>query len=252
LPSVTKLASFTVFSSGLPPNFKTKTHPPIYPLCPWRLKSSECLEAAPGVLGTAFFISDDGAIFVTAKHVVEDYMDDLQVLSVIHVDDPPTRFRALPVTALQVHHEFDVAIGRVDLPPDVALQRLKLCDGELAHGEEISIFGFSNTKVIERQPTQEGKHPGLQLAMDPKFYRGTIDALHPNGFGLARGPVYVHTAETLGGISGGPMLRLLDSCVYGITSSGSVLHGTATDIRIILDWPLMFLDGRTLRQLAQQ
>jgi hypothetical protein len=241
-----------VLPSDLPRSFNTKTHPPIYPLCPWRLKSRECLEADTDVLGTAFFISADGAIFVTAKHVVEDYVDEPEVLSVIHVDDPPTRFCALPVIALQVHHEFDVAIGRVDLPPDVALQRLKLCEGELAPGEHVSIFGFSNTKVTERPPNQEGEHPGLHLAMDPKFYRGTIDALHPNGFGLARGPVYVHTAETLGGISGGPMLRLLDSGVYGITSSGSVEYGTATDIRIILDWPLMFLDGKTIRQLAQK
>lgn len=87
--------------------------------------------------------------------------------------------------------------------------------------------------------------------MDPLFYLGEVDQLHPNGFGLARGPVYVHTAETTGGISGGPMLRLADSGVYGITSTGSVEYGTATDIRVILDWPIAFLDGRTIRQLAQ-
>jgi hypothetical protein len=38
----------------------------------------------------------------------------------------------------------------------------------------------------------------------------------------------------------------------GITSTGSVCYGTATDIRVILDWPMPFLDGRTIRQLAQE
>lgn len=231
---------------------RPNTYPPIYPICPWRLTSPDCLQIDTDVLGTAFFISDDGGIFVTAKHVVADYLDRADVLSVLHVDDPPTRHRALHVTALQVHPEFDVAIGQVDLPVDVVIQRLMLSEGELVAGEDVSIFGFAHTKVTERESTREGKHPGLHIEMDPKFYPGTIDALHPNGFGLARGPVYVHTAETLGGISGGPMLRLLDSGVYGITSTGSAQYGTATDIRVILDWPITFLEGKTIRQLAQR
>ena len=48
------------------------------------------------------------------------------------------------------------------------------------------------------------------------------------------------------------MFRLLDSFVYGITSSGSELYGTAIDIRAMLDWPIKFLGNNTIRRLAQK
>ena len=232
--------------------FTTDIHPPVYPICPWHQTSEESVSIDTDVLGTAFFISDDAGIFITAKHVVVDYIDKAEMLRVIYVDDPPTRVRYLRLNALQIHGALDVAIGCVDVPDDVQLRHLILGDGQLAAGDHVSIFGFSNTKVAERPPSKAGGLPGLRVDWNPRFYRGVIDGLHAEGFGLASGPVYVHTAKTLGGISGGPMFRLLDSFVYGITSSGSELYGTATDLRAILDWPIMFLGNKTIRQLAQR
>jgi len=223
----------------------------VYPICPWQ-RTPTSVHIDTSVLGTAFFISGDGGIFVTARHVVEEYLDRVSTLRILHVDDPPTRFLELHVIGLQVHPDYDVAVGRVHVPPDLFIQHLKLVEGELAPGERVSIFGYSRTTATDRPAVEDGALPGLHLAMDPQFYLGAIDKLHPSGFGLARGPVYVHTAETIGGISGGPLLRLADSGVYGITSTGSVLYGTATDVRVLLDWPLTFLDNKTLRQLAQE
>jgi hypothetical protein len=228
-----------------------RTHPPIYPICPWDL-TEEALRVDTDVLGSAFFISDDGGVFITARHVVDSYLDQRNLLRVLHVDDPPTRVTALRVVALQAHPAFDVAIGQVQVPAGVFLQRLILREGELASGEPIAIFGFAGTTVGTLEPSEPGGFPHLRLDMNPQFYQGRIDAFHPHGFGLARDPVYLHTAETTGGISGGPLLRLADSGVYGITSTGSIAYGTAVDIRVILDWPVGFLGGRTLRQVAAE
>jgi hypothetical protein len=234
---------------GFPNSIRTETRPPVYPILPWDRKP-ESISSDTGDIGTAFFISGDGGVFVTAKHVVESYVDDSSVLRVFHFDDPPTRASELHVTALQVHPEFDVAIGRVHVPPSVSLQHLILGAGQLSPGEPVCVYGYSKTVATDLPAKEEGRLPGLNLAFDPKFYGGTVSDFHPNGFTWTRGRVYVHTAETMGGNSGGPMLRLADSAVYGITSRGSELHGAATDIRELLDWPIMFLDGATLRELG--
>jgi len=76
----------------LPPavaSIETKTHPPVYLICPWDRKPAS-IGFDKADVGSAFFISGDGGVFVTAKHVVENYVDDPTVLRVMHVDDPPT------------------------------------------------------------------------------------------------------------------------------------------------------------------
>lgn len=233
----------------LPKTFRTETHPPVYPICPWR-RTATSLDVDFDVLGTAFFISDDGGLFVTAKHVVDGYLGEPSMLRILHVDDPPTRMLELAVIALQAHPQWDLAIGRIRLPPQLSVQRLKLAEGQLPVGEPTCVFGYSRTIHADLEPERPHGLPGLHLSMDPMFYAGRIDAYHLDGFGLARGPVYVHTAETLGGISGGPLLRLSDSAVYGVTSTGCEAYGTATDIRELLDWPITFLGNATIRQLA--
>jgi hypothetical protein len=233
------------------PTLRTKTRPPVFPICPWNRKE-DSIGIDTDDLGSSFFVSGDGGVFVTARHVVENYIDDPSVLRILHVDDPPTRFLELQVTELQVHPDFDLAIGRVHLPPALYVQHLILGTAQLAPGEVVYTFGYSRTVSTNLGPREVGRLPGLHLSMNPQFYGGTISDFHPTGFSFTRGPVYVHTAETMGGDSGGPMLRLADSGVYGITSRGSELHGTATDIRAVLDWPVSFLDRKTLRQLAQE
>jgi hypothetical protein len=70
-------------------------------------------------------------------------------------------------------------------------------------------------------------------------------------------PGYMHTAEVLSGTSGGPLFRAVDSTVCGVnaTSHGRADPGPNTsfsvDIRPLLDWPIWFLGGRTLRDLSK-
>jgi hypothetical protein len=93
----------------------------------------------------------------------------------------------------------------------------------------------TSTVTQRRNPTdidpQEPEElPGLHLAFDPQFYGGRISDFCRNGFSYTPGAVYVHGAVTMGGNSGGPMLRLADSSVYGVTSRGCEWYGTASDI----------------------
>jgi hypothetical protein len=114
-----------------------------------------------------------------------------------------------------------------------------------------SSYGYSHTKIDEWE-VPETANLGMRMEMWPALHHGSIDHHSPNGFSTVKNaPVYVHDAETLSGLSGGPLLNPADSCVYGITSAGSVAYGIATDIRAVFDEPIPFIEGEpSLRDLA--
>ena len=218
---------------------------PAYPICPWK-HVPEGLLFDKGTVGTAFFVSEKG-IFITAAHVVREYLEHDTPLRIMFVGfDPPKLYPVQP-DHIVCHPTLDVAIGIVPVPTAIDLKRFVLADVEVPAGEAIGMYGFSHTEVLEIPPVA-GDKPGLGLKFWPAFHQGHIDSYRTDGFGLARGPVYVHTAETLGAASGGPVVHFASSMVCGVTSSGSEEYGTATDVRAILEWP--FLDGMTLRALA--
>jgi hypothetical protein len=223
-------------------------HPPAYPFCPWERRDGE-IAIDWSVMGTAFFVSEE--IFVTAAHVVEDYLYDDTPLRVLFLDMPERRMVPLKPNIVR-HPSLDIAIGIVaPIPKELLPKYFVLGDGVLGAGERVLTYGYSHTKVEDRDGLVPGTL-GLTVDWNPAFYEGEVDDFHPDGFGLAKAPVYVHTAETLGALSGAPMLRLADSAVYGVTCSGSQEYGTAVDVRAFLDWPISILDGRTLRSLASE
>ena len=231
------------------PAFLAPSHPPAYPICPWE-RTEVGLGIDTGVLGTAFFVSEMG-LFLTAAHVVEEYLAEPTPLRILYVDIPAQKLMPVKPDLLAVHPVLDVAIGLAGVPDALTLQRFVLGDGEMAPGDRVLSFGFSHTDATDLECDRPGALPGLSLEMWPAFHEGAVDGFYPDGFGLAKGqPVYVHSAETLGALSGGPVLSGKDGLVYGVTCSGCEEYGTATDLRAILDWPIPFLEGKTLRNLA--
>lgn len=200
------------------------------------------------MLGTAFFINEEG-LFITAGHVIDDYLKG-NALKVFFMNPVEETWMPVAPTHIARHPVLDVAIGIVPVPSFVTLDRFVLGDSQLPTGERVLAFGYSGTQVEERPGTRSGL-PGLALHFSPKFHEGELDAYYPKGFGLARDmPVLVHTAQILGAMSGGPLIRHADSAVYGVTCSGSDAYGTAVDVRSFLDWPISFFGNRSLRDAA--
>ena len=70
---------------------------------------------------------------------------------------------------------------------------------------------------------------------------------------LSKGPSYVHTADTLSGISGGPVIRIRTGAVHGVQCCGDRGHGVATDVGGFVDsWRIDLLGGETLREHSRR
>jgi hypothetical protein len=121
----------------------------------------------------------------------------------------------------------------------------------LASGVAIVSYGFAKTEVHEEPEEAEGAPRGLGLMYWPKIYRGEVLEYHDAGVGLAKGPAYTHSAKTLNGISGGPVLCARDGRVHAIQCSGTTDYGVATAIRAFFDsWQVAALGHRTLSDYA--
>ena len=206
---------------------------------------------------TATFISSSG-IFVTARHVFE-LAEDVDALRVLFHD----KQRLVPSEVLyQLHPVLDIAVGYAPLPEGITAECFLLGVTALGVGEDVWTFGYGEYAAVEHEgatPTSKG----LTLNLDPAIRKGTVLDILPNGTPHARGSVYVHSSDTPGGNSGGPLLRAGTAsapsrAVYGVMSSGVRGETTADDYSIstsiatILDWPLSFADGLTLRELRDR
>ena len=128
--------------------------------------------------------------------------------------------------------------------------------GRLPIGSRIALHGYSRTSFIQTEIA--GGERDLVANFMPGFHRGTITQYHPHGMGLAKWPVYAHDAESLGGISGGPMIDVNSSAVHAIVCSGldepgydGFGYGTATDLDAIVDWRLRMFGDKSFRDLAK-
>lgn len=217
---------------------------PAFPICHRKNMPGGAIEADTDNLGTAFFVAPHG-IFITAGHVVENDGDVNHSLSILLHNGTDAAW--VKVAAVAMHPSIDAAIGYIDITSKPPI--LRLGTDELPANEPIAMYGYSRTKS-RKLHRDDRDLPALLVSFLPRFYRGCIDAHYPGGFGLTKWPVYVHTAQSLGGISGGPMIRISNGAIYGLLSSGSEQYGVATDIRHLLDWPIPFLSGLSLRALV--
>jgi hypothetical protein len=224
----------------------------VFPIFPMRHLANDgrrLLRGNPSEQGTAFIISRDG-VFLTARHVVNHA--DADSLSIAAVNVVTRRYAFYAVKSLEMHPEFDVAIGTVG-PPRAKNgwpHPLTLGTGPLSVDAGVFVYGFPQTRVEERElPGKE--ELGLALEYFPRVCHGKITDYHPTGVTIGKEPAYTHTADTLSGISGGPLIRTRTKVVHGITRSGDHGFGVATDVRAILNgWPIKFFGGKSIRQHA--
>lgn len=236
------------------PVVHSDTHPPAYPICPWEGSHTE-LRFNYDTLGVAFFINE-GGLFLTAAHVVQDHVGSNTPLKVLYPDLAAKLIYPLRVSRLAIHPNLDVAVGFVKVPIEVTLQRVALGDGGIPLGASVRVFGYAHSSFVDLEAESRllggSGLPGLTAKIVYAFHLGEVTDHFPKGAGELKGqPSFAHTAETLGGQSGGPVFCEADDLVYGITSRGTALYGLAIDIRALLDWNIPLLGGRTIRHLSE-
>lgn len=223
----------------------------VYPLLPYRRVDAESVEIDIDVIGSAFFVTSWGA-FLTAKHLVADYVKD-PVLAVLYFtgQESPQRFARCALGSLEPHPELDVAFGVAEIPLDLpdSPEPLSLSLVPLSKGEAVSVFGYSHTKPPDRKTRSGG------LEFWPGDHHGHVKRCRKRGDPGFRGfREYVVTSETLGGASGAPLLRRSTHEACGVVSTGLLdALGYAVDVREFVDsWILDALGGLTIGEFSRK
>ena len=157
---------------------------------------------------------------------------------------------ATPIPFDDVERPTDIALGSIDLAPGMAHPPIwGLGDYQMATATKALVYGYAQTDWHEYERADGGR--SLATNFVPRFYSSIVDE-HLEHRGNARWPIYVHRAETLSGISGGPFVDAETFRVCGVNCQGMdhVDDSTASDIRVILDNKVDFVGGKTLRALA--
>lgn len=181
-------------------------------------------------IGTGFFIGVHG-IFVTAKHVVGEVLDEdgnpildedknfrfgLKTFHLI----PPNSIVIREIIKISFHGDDDVAVGAlgtmVDQKTGEPLRNkiLQLTARTPGVGERIATWAYPNS-VAE----YNGKEGSLSVV--PKIYEGEIEDEHREGRGWGKVPgrCYQTNLGIERGTSGGPVFDD-EGCVFAINSTG--------------------------------
>lgn len=211
------------------------------------------------ILGTAFFVSPHG-IFITAKHNVEEHHDLVRHGKLRLMVFNNNQYTDLTVRGLELHPKMDIAIGCIMIDATKkSAPHLKIADRICPAGEIVGTYGYPNSSVsfsngIVRADINNAIYDGLVL----QYHENPSDRISAK----VEMPYYSHSCPLGSGISGGPLLRLSDSTVYGINSTSIATNsaspqapaspGVSTDIRPALDMHLPFIEnGMTLREASK-
>lgn len=237
-----------------------------FPILPMRPKpgTDSGVEGNPDHQGTATILTPDG-LFITARHCINIAFGDkdivgnraysMQDYALLIYYREKRAYALKPVVGLSAHPEYDVAIGVAEVPTPGESnypRTLGLGTSSLGNGAAVLALGFPDT---EWNRTADGTPAGDQLRMTfgSRCSEGAIAEYRPAGFGLVKAPCYVHTADTPGGMSGGPLLRKRTNLVHGIISASAAGgYGVAIDVRGFIDsWKVPTLQGMTLREWSR-
>ena len=192
-------------------------------------------------VATGFFVTDSG-LFVTAKHVLEDFSPERLVVWQFL---PNNEYFPRPILAFSCHATCDVAVGqlvRAVNPSGELLINNKHMLTTVAPpiGEHVATYAYPNTEIVLTEI-------GQRLHFNPDFYEGLLEEYIPNGVGLLRGPCYRTSIVIHGGASGGPVASS-SRPVFAINSTGingmDVSHVSRIDEILSLSLTVIYENGK--------
>lgn len=173
-----------------------------------------------GVLGTGFFISDQGH-FLTAAHVIRALPPNAQLGylgNVPHAGKLAARF--IPISILQNDPGKDLALGHVK---QGALPPLKLAGASAGLGQSIVLCGYPLALLQPHNsvhPTKKVVNTILDVSNTRQYWQPTvlIDAMPKNGFMNKSFHSFLTQDASLNGMSGAPIFDL-NGEVVGVASA---------------------------------
>lgn len=182
------------------------------------------------LIGTGFFIAKNG-IFLTAKHVLKDVLDNKnrQTLPIVAFLFPsPGKYQIRRILKGFLNVSGDMAAGVIENTnqsgellhnPFYTLSRKKMNSGD-------KVFTCAYPETI---------HTGPNITFRIKFYNGEIQEHLPQGRDkMLPNPCYHTTINILGGASGGPVFNSKGQ-VIGINSTGFTFGDDQPPISFISD-----------------
>lgn len=173
------------------------------------------------LIGTGFFISENG-IFITAKHVLLDVIDEAKgrqtdAISLVQFLDGSYIIR--PIARCTSHENADISVGiaaeMVSKKTGKTLKNkiLKLTSGFAEQNAHVFTYAYPKT-TVKQEKTQE-------LHFYPEYYDGVVQAHYPYGRDkvLLPGPCTQTSMHIRGGASGGPVFTK-EGVVCAVNSTG--------------------------------
>lgn len=162
------------------------------------------------LVGTGFYISGDG-IFATAKHVIEEVIDNGDDLVIFHMEGEKWTMRKMAFYT--PHPEGDIAVGM--------LNRLMFKKTGKYLENKYSVISDSKPKINEKlytytYPKTEIKYEEIQeINIVPTQYDGLVTTCFPDGRDKVMLPsaCYQIAMGIIGGASGGPVFDALGKVV---------------------------------------
>jgi hypothetical protein len=183
------------------------------------------------LIGTAFFITDSG-IFLTAKHVLMDVLDNE-----CRQTHPIAAFTFLPNGIMPIRR---VLKAFLNASGDVAAGILE----NRKNDEEPLLNPYSGLSRITMNPDDkiftyaypEMTCVGNEINIKPDFYEGQIQLHYPQGRDrvFLPNPCYQTSLSILGGASGGPVFNAKGH-IMGINSTGYTLPEDDLSLSYISD-----------------
>ncbi len=173
-----------------------------------------------GVLGTGFFISDQGH-FLTASHVIRALPPNAKLGylgNVPHAGKLATRF--IPISILQNDPGKDLALGHIK---QGALPPLKLAGASAGLGQSIVLCGYPLALLQHHNsvhPTNKVVNTILDVSNTRQYWQPTvlIDAMPRKGFMNKSFNSFLTQDASLNGMSGAPIFDL-NGEVVGVASA---------------------------------
>lgn len=221
------------------------------------------VSANPHVQGTAVILSPSG-IFCTAGHCVNvafgaaditgQQAHDPRDYALFVFNSRQRVFKIAMVTEFSISAEFDLAIGRAELPGPDSAYPTSLGIGTSRVGAGSAVFGIGYPETAIEDDDVGGV---LKMSFLPRRYDGQIDRWQEKlvpWFQAEKADGYVHTVKTPPGFSGGPLIRKRTGLVHGFMAGGwGALGGLnfAIDASLIAcGWKVPILGDITLREYA--